>query len=189
MIIETLYDIRYFLLLFVLILMTFGNAMLILSEGREENLYKDYFEIDFLNVVLNQYELSLGEFDTEERFISAKEGGDTIAWIMFVGATMITQIMFLNMLIAIMGDTFERVTETREQNALVEKIRILADYVFVVPRESEEKNTLSRFLFAIRPKTLGADESGSWEGTATMLKSSIETNVSLATKTINGKMI
>ena len=53
MIIETLYDIRYFLLHFLLILMTFGNAMLILSEGREEALYKDYFEIDFLNVVLN----------------------------------------------------------------------------------------------------------------------------------------
>ena len=97
---------------------------------------------------------------------------------------MITQIMFLNMLIAIVGDTFERVTESREQSALVEKIGILADYVFVVPQESEKNGTLSRFLFAIRPKTLGADELGSWEGTATMIKNSVEETSHKASKAI-----
>ena len=68
--------------------------MLLLSEGREEEgyapLYKDYFSNNYMNVFLNQYELSLGEFDTEDRFISATEGGDTVAWICFIGATMIT---------------------------------------------------------------------------------------------------
>ena len=162
--------------------MTFGNAILILSEGREEKLYKDYFSNAYMNVVLNQYELSLGEFDTEDRFIPASAGGDTIAWITFIGATMITQIMFLNMLIAIMGDTFERVTEAKEQSALAEKIRILADYVYVVPYESEGNKTMNKFLFAMRPKTLGSDEMGSWEGTATMLKSVVESNVSQAVK-------
>lgn len=57
MIQETLYDIRYFLILFILILLTFGNAILILSQGREENdqepLFKDYFANSYLNVVLN----------------------------------------------------------------------------------------------------------------------------------------
>lgn len=35
MISETLYDIKYFLILFIFILMTFGNAMLILSSDRQ----------------------------------------------------------------------------------------------------------------------------------------------------------
>ena len=91
------------------------------------------------------------------------------------------------MLIAIMGDTFERVTEMREQSAAVEKISILADFVYLVPRESEEKGTLKRFLFAIRPRTLGADELGVWEGTATMLKHAIEKNATKSTKNINKK--
>ena len=155
MILEVLKDIRVFMILFVLILMTFGNAMLILSDGRETPLFKDYFETTYLNVVLNQYELSLGEFDTDERFTPASEGGDPIAWGVFCLATLITQIVFLNLLIAIMGDTFERVTESREQSALVEKIRILADYVFVVPREDQSKKTKNRFLFAILPRNLG----------------------------------
>lgn len=36
------------------------------------------------------------------------------------------------MLIAIMGDTFDRVSEVKMQSALSEKISILADYVIVV---------------------------------------------------------
>ena len=125
--------------------------------------------------MLNQYELALGEFNTDG-FLD-ENGGSEITWILFCLATMITQIMFLNMLIAIMGDTFERVTESREQSALVEKITILADYVYLVPREEEKKKTLNRYLFAVSPKTLGADELGSWEGTASMIKATVEENI------------
>ena len=96
--------------------------------------------------------------------------------------------MFLNMLIAIMGDTFERVTESREQSALVEKIRILADYVYVVPYEKAKNGTMNKFLFQLRPKTLGSNEMGTWEGTATMIRNVVETNVSQATKNITTKM-
>ena len=70
----------------------------------------------------------------------------------------------------------------------MEKIRILADYVYVVPYESEGKGTMNKFLFQMKPKTLGSDETGSWEGTATMLRGVVETNVSHATKLINQKM-
>ena len=113
---------------------------------------------------MNQYLLSLGEFDTENY---GSEGGDTLPWIVFIAATFITQITFLNMLIAIMGDTFARVSEAKEQSALSEKIQILADFVIVVRRESIEKGDLNRFIFAITPKNLGQDESSNWEGTVT----------------------
>ena len=96
--------------------------------------------------------------------------------------------MFLNMLIAIMGDTFDKVTESKEQSALVEKIRILADYVYVVRRESLARGTLSRFVFAIRPKAMGADESATWEGTTTIIQKSIEANVQQSTKIIGQKV-
>ena len=53
--------------------------------------------------------------------------------------TFIIQITFLNMLIAIMGDTFARVSEVKEQSALKEKIKILSDFAYVVERESYER--------------------------------------------------
>ena len=67
---ETLSDIRFFLILFVFILMTFANTLMIIGDGRDQGpkgskggLYKDVFDTKFLNAVTNQYMLSLGEFD------------------------------------------------------------------------------------------------------------------------------
>ena len=59
---------KYFLILFVLTMMTFGNALMILNHGREEPLYEKNFSVDFSSVLLNQYIMSMGEFDTEGRF-------------------------------------------------------------------------------------------------------------------------
>ena len=170
---ETLWDVRYFMILFLFILMTFGNALMILNEKREPQLFQNFFNLKFPSAVLNQYILSLGEFDTEN---FESNGEDILVWLIFIGTTFITNVTFLNMLIAIMGDTFDRVSEVKDQSALKEKIQILADYVIVVRRESIEKGNLSRFIFAITPKALGADELGSWEGTVTQLKRTIESN-------------
>ena len=98
---------------------------------------------------------------------------DKFVWGLFALSTFITQITFLNMLIAIMGDTFDKVTEVKEQSGLREKIDILADYVILVGRESEVNRTLHRYIFAISPTTTSTDESGTWEGTVTALKKSI----------------
>lgn len=152
LIIETVWDIRYFLILFVFILATFGNALMVLNEGRGEPMYSNTYQVEFFDAMMNQYMLSLGEFDTENFKL---RGHDVIVWMLFIATTFITQITFLNMLIAIMGDTFSRVTETKEQSALREKITILSDYVIMVKRESEENGTKNRFIFAIAPSSLG----------------------------------
>lgn len=55
--------------------------------------------------------LALGEFDTDNYEL---EAGDVLVWLIFVATTFITQVTFLNMLIAIMGDTFDRVSEVKE---------------------------------------------------------------------------
>ena len=61
---DTLFEVRYFMILFVMILMTFGNAIFILSRSRENPLYKDYLTSEYINVLLNQYEMALGTWNT-----------------------------------------------------------------------------------------------------------------------------
>ena len=50
---ETLWDIRYFLILFAFILLTFANALLILGTGREDELLQNFFNVSLLNAVMN----------------------------------------------------------------------------------------------------------------------------------------
>ena len=75
------------------------------------------------------------------------------------------------MLIAIMGDTFARVSEVKDQSALSEKIKILADYVIVVRNSRLDQD---KYLFSIAPAQFGTDEQSSWEGTVTQLKKAID---------------
>jgi len=55
--------------------------------------------------------LSLGEFDLEN---FGDNSTDPEVWMLFLLSTFIAQIMFLNMLIAVMGDTFDKVKEVEK---------------------------------------------------------------------------
>ena len=133
---DTIYDIRYFLLVYIVILGMFANAMHCLNLNRDFN-DEDSTIIDnnFANVaydaMLNQYLLSLGEFSLDN-FGAGDQEDFYVIWLFFLLSTFLTSITILNMLIAIMGDTFGRVTEIRDQSALKEKILIISDFVFLV---------------------------------------------------------
>ena len=73
--------------------------------------------------------------------------------------------MFLNMLIAVMADTFEKVKEMQKELALKETIGLMADYAVAVPRFNESEKQ-RRFIYTIKP-LLGDNELPEWEGTVT----------------------
>ena len=50
---ETLYDIRYFLILFVTILMTFATSLMIANSNRKDELYTHFFNNRFLDAIMN----------------------------------------------------------------------------------------------------------------------------------------
>ena len=126
--------------------------------------------------------LALGEFSTDSY---AEEGTDIIIWIVFIITTFITQVTFFNMLIAIMGDTFARVSEVKDQSALSEKLKILADYVIVVKNSKLDED---KYLFSISPASLGTDEQSSWEGTVTQLKKAIDKSMAHQSNNFNKKI-
>lgn len=58
------------------------------------------------DVLLNQYLLALGEFATLDAYSEGSVINKELIYLMFLCATMFTQVTMLNMLIAIMGDVF-----------------------------------------------------------------------------------
>ena len=65
------------------------------------------------------------------------------------------------MLIAIMGDTFERVTEHKELNSRRTKLDLLGDFASLL---KEEKQDPACFLYVIQPKLDDDDVGKVWEG-------------------------
>ena len=107
------------MVIFFIFLAAFANAIYILNLERIKTDWKNllidsYTDSNTLtNALLMQYLLALGDFNFTEYFVATSTNSNLV-WIIFIMATFLIQITILNMLIAIMGDAFDRVTEVKE---------------------------------------------------------------------------
>ena len=76
------------------------------------------------------------------------------------------------MLIAIMADTFGKITEVKDQSALREKIDILADYQWLISGLVDNREI--KYIYAMRPKDAAEEEENSWQGTVSTIKKTID---------------
>lgn len=67
-------------------------------------------------------------------------GDNVLIWLFYLCTTLFTQLTFFNMLIGIMGQTFERVTEARERNSLLERTKMYADFLWIIKLDKQFKN-------------------------------------------------
>ena len=141
----------------------FGVPMVMLNLNRVEDnsVVDEPFGFWGINMLLNQYLLALGEFSYDN---FANEPQSYMCYMFFVFATFITQIAMLNMLIAIMGDTYERVIENRVVNATKTKLDLMSDLAFTLDQKSAELDQ-DCFMFIVQPDDDDGDEGDDWEGT------------------------
>lgn len=130
---EIIIDIVPFLTFLVVCVGMFANSLLILDQGRrlsgiDAPIASEVFGIPVLDFFVRSYLIGLGEFEMD----NYSEHNRMLVWIIFILATFITQLLFLNLLIAIMGDTFDRVQEMRVQAGAKEKISMITDFIWVL---------------------------------------------------------
>ena len=150
----TIIDIRYIGLIIFIILIYIGSAMYMLQLnvrlGGESNIIQPIFNLSIVDSTLNQYLLMLGDFNMDGFRYHANLA---ICYLIFLFSTFITQITFLNMLIAIMGDTFDRVISQRPTYSLKNKLKLMADMksiINIMSRKKKEDET-KVFLYVIQP--------------------------------------
>ena len=97
----------------------------------------------FFEAFLTQYLISLGTFNTTS-FAGEEE---FLIWGVFLAATFILQIVFLNMLIALMSLTFDNTIHASHE-ALKEKIGIIADYSWINWQRNDEQ---VNYMFSVKP--------------------------------------
>ena len=109
-----------------------------------------------IDILINQYLLALGEFNFDG-FDSHEN--NAMVWSIFVLATFFTQITMLNMLIAIMGDTFDKITENKRMHATKTQLSLMEDNVGNFKRSSNQ----NFFMYIINVQE-EHEENDSWEG-------------------------
>ena len=157
MIFETVKDCAYFILILLACILMFGNAFYTLQgidkdkNGEDFEIWGEAFGHKFTDAAFSSYLIGLGEFGIEEW---AKHPSGWLIWVYFILATFFTQIMFFNMLIAIMGSTYEKVTADKEKASLLERVNLYIDWYWAIdfPVVNEP------YLYVMRRKVDDEDE-------------------------------
>ena len=114
MLMEVTKYVRTFLLLYFLILASFGCSFFIMSD-------KD--DGDFLDNVEESYLLGLGEFDMDWDSYRVP----TTMQFFFLAATLLVLVVMLNLLIAIVSTAYEEVIQTIQQANDFERANLISD--------------------------------------------------------------
>ena len=105
MIVLVVFDMKYFLGVLLLAMTAFGDGFYMVSNlTKQSNDEENAPFIDsFVMSILYVYNMSLGEYDNSYGL------APTLGWVLFTICTLFNMIVMLNLLIAIISDTFARV--------------------------------------------------------------------------------
>ena len=132
MIVEIIKDISIFLIVFLIGVVGFANALFILSYNLSADNFDYFAHGNFILAVIYSYRQGLADFDTSF-FQSSPE--ISYWYLLFILHTVFINIILLNMLIAIMSDSFDKVTEKMEESTLREVCEMMFDYEYVMDRD------------------------------------------------------
>ena len=116
LIFSTIADIGVFMIMVFIIVCAFSNFFAIMNNNND-GYFDSFLGFPLVDSLISMYLVSLGEFS----FDSYSTGTDPIlVWVFFLLGTFLLLIVFMNMLIAIMGETFSNVMSDIESSALKE---------------------------------------------------------------------
>ena len=119
-IIEVFIDMRFFLMILLLTFVAFGDALRSISSVNPPDSIDDLgqtvqyqFITTWFDGVMFVYRMVLGDFDTTAFGVVAVP----YVWILFILCTLFNMIIMLNLLIAIISESFARINEVSDQAA------------------------------------------------------------------------
>ena len=128
MILEVVKDMRHFFLVLLVTIIAFASSFLAISLGNDE---ANQFTTSNLDATIFTYRMVLGDFDTG----AFGEVATPVVWILFLLCTIFNMIVMLNLLIAIISETFARVTGLADQKIYQEMAALIAENSYLVSQK------------------------------------------------------
>jgi len=146
---STIYDVRIFSLMLMIIIFAFANFFYVLNDnvkGEEFYYVGTFVGNKAVDALISTYLAGLGEFD----FDGYKSGPNVyVAWTFFLMGTFLVLVVFMNMLIAIMGDTFANVQEIQDQACLREQCALIGDFLYLLDMQQLFKG--KKYIILLTP--------------------------------------
>ncbi|CDW79314.1 wd-40 repeat protein [Stylonychia lemnae] len=165
-------DLKYFLLFFIIFILQFGMIFLVLFKAQQID---EYNGVNKLAYFLMAFRISSGDFQLDD-YHSQEDGLVIFTWVIWLIAVMTLNIVFMNFIIAVISESYERVM----QKLVAESYRVKAN--MIVEREQlfnaadlKSQEYFPNFIAIRRPLNTESNESGEWQGFIKDLKYTIRT--------------
>lgn len=122
-IVQVCIDMRHFLLLLLLTFIAFGEAIQSISDTTDEKF------TGYLGGIGYVYRMVLGDFGVEDFEIRAP----VFMWILFLMCTVFCMIIMMNLLIAIISESFANINSVSKQANYRERAKIICENLYLVP--------------------------------------------------------
>ena len=107
-----------------------------------------------------------------------------LLWIYFLFATLLTQIIFMNTLIAILSDTYSKIVSNKSYYTQRHQIRLYADYIHFIQIKPIIKN---RYFYLVKP-TEDAEEQSEISDLFRKLQSKVSEEIEKSTTLISAQL-
>lgn len=129
LIMDVVADMKYFLALLMLTFVAFGDSFRQISSSNAEG--DDFIGGTIFTAITYIYRMVLGDFDTNA-FGSVAVG---YVWVLFFLCTIFNMIIMLNLLIAIISESFAEVNSVAQQASFREQADIIAENTYLIPND------------------------------------------------------
>lgn len=119
-VISMVWDMKIFILILFIVEIGFGEAFLRLSEKSGDGAFLENYAMAFIYA----FRLTLGDNDTDAYATIAQP---VTAWILFVCCEVFTNIVMLNLLVTIIGQSFETINDNARLANFKERAKLIAE--------------------------------------------------------------
>jgi hypothetical protein len=127
MIVRVIYDMRIFMFILLVVIFAFSDAFYGISRENEPG---DEFIKDFWEALLFTYLMTLGDWDIPD---TLGKKVLPLGHILFIAASIFNLTVMLNLLIAIISETFGEVNNNRDKFSYQEKAGLIAENIYLIP--------------------------------------------------------
>ncbi|CDW74969.1 UNKNOWN [Stylonychia lemnae] len=114
-------DLKYFLLFFIIFILQFGMIFLVLFKAQQID---EYNGVNKLAYFLMAFRISSGDFQLDD-YHSQTDGLVIFTWIIWLIAVLTLNVVFMNFIIAVISESYERVM----QKLVAESFRVKANMI------------------------------------------------------------
>ncbi|CDW72372.1 wd-40 repeat protein [Stylonychia lemnae] len=166
-------DLKYFISFFLIFILQFGMIFLVLFKAASID---EYNGVNKMAYFLMAFRISSGDFQLDEY----QNQDDTVvifAWIIWLIAVMTLNIVFMNFIIAVISESYERVMQKLvaesykvKANMIVEREQLFSD------KDLTKEELFPNFIIVRRPTNNDSNDAGEWQGFIKDLKYTIRTS-------------